>query len=65
MGFAIERSPYHAREKEIERRYLGKAGEPVLRKGGYAGFRARYDETRKPIETIYFDLDGKPVPAPP
>ena len=64
-GYAIERSTVDARDNVIERHYLGVNGDPVLRKGGYAWSRARYDDLGKLVETTYFDLEGRAVSAPP
>jgi hypothetical protein len=64
-GYSVERSTFDPRDSEIGRQFLGGHGEPVLRKGGYAAFRARYDEVGKLVERVYLDLDGNPVAAPP
>lgn len=47
--------------REVEVCFTDASGKPVLRRGGYAGWLAKFDEPGNEIERTYLDLDRKPV----
>lgn len=47
--------------RETERIFHDRSGNPTSHREGYARVETRYDYADNVIETLYFDLDGKPM----
>ena len=60
-GYAMVRSAYDERGRQIEEAYYDENGDLLPQAGGYAVFRVAYDDNNNLTELAYFDAKLNPV----